>query len=180
VRFVIEIRRLDRAELSRIAEIDRTERIDVLYDQHGTELVARHGNFSASAWDPHGDGEHSVAEQLHVLEYYVGRGAIALGAFVGERLAGIGVVLPHVRPTTAQLAHLQVSAPFRAQGVGGQLCDQLDDIARGAGDADMVVSATPSENTVRFYRGRGFEPMAEPLAELLEREPEDVHMRKML
>jgi hypothetical protein len=44
----------------------------------------------------------------------------------------------------------------------------------------MVVSATPSENTVGFYRGRGFAPMAEPLAELLEREPEDVHMRKVL
>jgi hypothetical protein len=44
----------------------------------------------------------------------------------------------------------------------------------------MVVSATPSENTVRFYLGRGFEPMREPFAELFELEPEDVHMRKML
>jgi len=35
-------------------------------------------------------------------------------------------------------------------------------------DAEMVVSATPSENTVRFYLGRGFRPMAQPLPELLE------------
>jgi hypothetical protein len=41
-------------------------------------------------------------------------------------------------------------------------------------------SATPSANTVRFYKGRGFELMAEPLPELFEREPEDVHMRKVL
>ena len=34
---------------------------------------------------------------------------------------------------------------------------------------------TPSENTVRFYLGRGFQPMAEPSAELFELEPEDVH-----
>ncbi|MBV9600798.1 MAG: hypothetical protein JOZ87_28630 [Chloroflexi bacterium] len=60
------------------------------------------------------------------------------------------------------------------------LCEQLEQIARTAGDCDIVVSATPSENTVRFYLGRGFEPMADPLAELFEREPEDVHMRKML
>ena len=53
-------------------------------------------------------------------------------------------------------------------------------IARTAGDSDMVVSATPTENTVRFYFGRGFQPMAEPLAELFELEPEDVHMRKVL
>jgi hypothetical protein len=44
----------------------------------------------------------------------------------------------------------------------------------------MVVSATPSGNTVRFYLGRGFQPVAEPLAELFELEPEDVHMRKVL
>jgi hypothetical protein len=44
----------------------------------------------------------------------------------------------------------------------------------------MVVSATPSAHTVRFYQDRGFELMAQPLPELFEREPEDVHMRKAL
>jgi hypothetical protein len=33
---------------------------------------------------------------------------------------------------------------------------------------------------VRFYLGRGIQPMAEPLAELFELEPEDVHVRTML
>jgi hypothetical protein len=33
---------------------------------------------------------------------------------------------------------------------------------------------------VQFYLRRGFQPMAEPLAELIELEPEDVHMRKVL
>jgi hypothetical protein len=44
----------------------------------------------------------------------------------------------------------------------------------------MVVSATPSTNTVHFYLGRGFEPTAEPLPELFELEPEDIHMEKQL
>jgi len=44
----------------------------------------------------------------------------------------------------------------------------------------MVVSATPSVNTVRFYLSRGFEPMAEPIPELHELEPEDIHMQKRL
>jgi len=43
-----------------------------------------------------------------------------------------------------------------------------------------IVSATPSVNTVRFYMGCGFAPMVEPLAELYEKEPEDVHMSKPL
>jgi len=44
----------------------------------------------------------------------------------------------------------------------------------------MVVSATPSLNTVRFYQRRGFEPMAKPLPELYALEPEDVHLQKSL
>ena len=180
VESTVEFRRLDRAELWRVAEIDRRERIDVLYDQHGSQLVARTGNWSASAWDPEGNGEHSVEAQLRTLRRYVDTGGIALGAFAGGRLVGIGVVVPHLRPGIAQLAYLHVSAPLRATGIGSRLSEQLEQIARTDGDFDMVVSATPSENTVRFYLGRGFQPMTEPLAELFELEPEDVHMSKPL
>lgn len=176
----VEFRRLGRTELSRVVEIDRRERIDVLYDQHGSQLVARHGNWSASAWDPEGHGEHSVEAQVNTLEHYVDTGGIALGAFASGRLVGIGVVVPHLRPGIAQLAFLHVSAPLRATGIGSCLSEQLEQIARTAGDSDMVVSATPSENTVRFYLGRGFQPMAKPLAELFELEPDDVHMSKVL
>jgi GNAT superfamily N-acetyltransferase len=176
----VELRRLGRTELSRVAEIDRREHIDVLYDQHGSQLAARHGDWSSPAWDPEGHEDYSVAAQLKTLEHYVDRGGIALGAFAGGRVAGIGVVVPHLRPGIAQLAYLHVSAPFRATGIGGRLSEQLEQIARTAGDSDMVVSATPSGNTVRFYLGRGFRPMAEPVAELFELEPDDVHMRKAL
>ena len=176
----VEFRRLARIELSRIVEVDRREHINVLYEQHGTQLVARHGNWSASAWDPDGHGEHSVEAQVCTLQHYVDNGGVALGALASGRLVGIGVVVPHLRPRIAQLAFLHVSAPLRATGIGSSLSEHLEQIARIAGDSDMVVSATPSENTVRFYLGRGFQPMAEPLAELLELEPEDVHMRKLL
>ena len=56
----IEFRRLARVEPSGVAEIDRTERIDLIYEQRGTELRERRGNWSSAAWDPHGHGEHSV------------------------------------------------------------------------------------------------------------------------
>ena len=173
-------RTLGRTELSRVVEIDRREHIDVLYDQHGTQLVARHGNWSAPAWDPDGHGDYSVEAKVHTLEHYVDTGGIALGAFASGRLIGIGVVVPHFRPRIAQLAFLHVSAQVRATGIGSRLSDTLEQIARTAGDSDIVVSATPSENTVRFYLGRGFQPMAEPLAELFELEPDDVHMCKVL
>jgi GNAT superfamily N-acetyltransferase len=163
-----------------VGQIDRRERIEVQYLQHGSELVARQVDIDSLAWDPKGAGEHSVAAQVDILGNYVDAGGVAFGAFAGDRLVGIGAVVPHLRPGIAQLAYLHVSAPFRATGIGTRLCERLDEIARAAGDEEMVVTATPTENTVRFYLGRGFEPMAEPLPELFELEPEDVHMRKRL
>jgi GNAT superfamily N-acetyltransferase len=171
----VEFRRLARVELSRVADIDRTERIDLIYEQRGTELEERRGNWSSPAWD-----EHSVEAHRHALEDYVDAGGIALGAFSKGRLVWIGVVVPHLRPEIAQLAFLHVSEAFRATGIGRRLSDELDLIARDAGDTEIVVSATPSENTVRFYMSRGYELMAQALPELNELEPEDVHMRKAL
>jgi GNAT superfamily N-acetyltransferase len=171
---------LARSELARVAEIDRAERIDVLYEQHGTELVARQGDWSAAGWDPDGHGEHSVEARVRELHQLVAHGGIPLGALAGGRLVAIGVVVPHLRPRIAQLAFLHVSAAWRGAGIGTRLAAQLEQIARSAGDSEMVVSATPSGNTVRFYLRRGFRLTAEPLPELFEREPEDVHMRKAL
>ena len=177
---MIAYRRLEPDELARVREIDRSERIDRLYVQHGTELQTIDGDFSAPPWRAEGKGEHSVAHQIEECERWAAAGGIALGAFDGERLVGIGIVVPHLRPGIAQLAFLHVSDGFRDRGIGRRLSDELDAIARAAGDTTMVVSATPSVHTVEFYRRRGYAPTGSPLPELLELEPEDVHLEKRL
>jgi len=176
----IEIRDLAHSELSRVGEIDRTERIEVIFEQHGTELTARHDGMDAPAWDPVGRGGHSVDSQHRALVHYVEQGGVARGAFSQERLVGVGVVVPHRRPTTAQLAYLHVSREFRSTGIGSRLCADLELVAHHAGDTEIVVTATPSENTVRFYLGRRYRPMAQPLPELFALEPEDIHMHKAI
>lgn len=176
----ITYRRLVATDLARIGEIDRTERITNLYVQHGAHLEERTGDWSAPPWFSDGNGEHSVAHQRAECERYLAAGGIALGAFGGRRLVGIGIVTPHLRPGVAQLAFLHVSNGYRARGIGGQLSAALERLAQEQGDTAIVVSATPSLNTVRFYLGRGFELMSEPLPELYEAEPEDVHMQKHL
>jgi len=176
----IEIRELALHELVLIREIDRAEQIDTLYVQHGTRLELRRGDWSAPPWDPSGEGEHSVAGQQAALDELVGGGATALGAFANARLVGIGVVVADLRPGVAQLAYLHVTSGHRTRGIGGLLSDALEGIAREAGATSIVVSATPSLNTVRFYRRRGYEPMAEPVPALLALEPEDIHMQKSL
>jgi predicted N-acetyltransferase YhbS len=176
----IAYRRLVAADLARIGEIDRTERIDTLYVQRGDRLEERTGDFSAPPWFSDGESEHSVAHQRAECEGYLAAGGTAIGAFAEERLVGIGVVMPHLRPGVAQLAFLHVSNEYRARGIGAHLSAELERLARNKGDTAIVVSATPSLNTVRFYLRRGFEPMSEPLPELYEAEPEDVHMLKPL
>ena len=176
----VEYRRLAAPDLARIGEIDRSERIDLLYVQHGVELEERVGDWSAPPWLVQGTGEHSVAHQRAECERHLAAGAVALGAFVHDRLVGIGLVTPHIRPGIAQLAFLHVSREHRGRGIGGHLSEELERVSREHGDTAMVVSATPSRNTVRFYLGRGFEPMAEPLPELCDLEPEDVHLQKLL
>lgn len=176
----IDVRSLRADELGRVREIDRAERIDAIYVQHGSRLERREGDLSSPPWDPAGDGEHSVVGQQAALEAFVGGGALALGAFDGDVLVGIGVLVARIRPGIAQLAYLHVTSDARGRGIGARLSDELERIARDAGATSVVVSATPSVNTVDFYRRRGYAPMAEPLPELLELEPEDVHMLKSL
>jgi GNAT superfamily N-acetyltransferase len=176
----ITYRRLVASDLERIGEIDRTERIDTLYVQNGERLDQRSGDFSAPAWFIEGEGEHSVAHQRAECERHLAAGGIALGAFANGQLVAIGIVRPHIRPGVAQFAFLYVSNGHRAQGIGRHLSEELERLAREGGDTTMVVSATPSLNTVRFYLQRGFEPTAEPLPELYELEPEDVHLHKRL
>jgi GNAT superfamily N-acetyltransferase len=176
----VEFRALGSRDVERVGEIDRTERIDALYEQHGTRLVERRGEWSAAAWVADGDGEHSVRAKVEEVQGYLDRAGAAVGAFADGRLVGIGVVVPHLRPGISQLAFLHVSASWRATGIGSRLCAELERIALAAGDTEMVVSATPTGNTVRIYHGRGFELSADPVAELFEREPDDVHMRKVL
>jgi GNAT superfamily N-acetyltransferase len=176
----VDFRPLVTADLARIGEIDRTERIETLYVQHGARLEERPGDWSAPPWFTEGEGEHSVAHQRAECERYLAAGALALGAFVDGALVGIGIVRPHIRPGIAQFAYLYVSNGYRASGIGGHLSDELERLAREHGDTTMVVSATPSLNTVRFYLGRGFEPMSDPLPELYELEPKDLHMQKRL
>ncbi len=173
-------RRLDAGDLGRIGEIDRSETIETLYVQEGASLRSVHGDFSAAPWDPVGTGEHSVVAQRAELERHAEKGAVCIGAFLGATLVGIGVVRFHIRPGRAQLAYLYVTRGVRGRGVGVALTAELERLAREAGDATIVVSATPSRNTVDFYLGRGFELMAEPLPELHELEPEDVHLEKRL
>jgi GNAT superfamily N-acetyltransferase len=168
------------AELSRLADIDRAETVRVGYEQHGARLVELAVDWDDPGFFKEGDGEHSVAHQVAFCRRHLAAGARMIGAFDGETLVGVGVLTPEVRPRTAQLAYLHVSAAYRRRGVAGSLFGRLLSWAREQGAETVYVSATPSQSAVSFYRRQGFEPINDPLPELYALEPEDIQMRLLL
>ena len=101
-----------------------------------------------------------------------------IGAFDGEKLVGIGGIsgkLIGENKDMLQLTSLFVSNKYRKKGIGRQFISMLKEKAKQLGAAKLYVSATPSKNTVDFYRGVGFD-LTTPIKELFEDEPEDIHM----
>ena len=117
----------------------------MLYEQLGTQLVARHGSWNSPAWDPDGHGEHSVQAHVHTLEHYVDIGGTALGAFASQQLVGIGVVVPHLRPE-----HRAARIPSRQRAVP---CDGHRQASDRAARADRPQRrVTPTSSSLQRHR----------------------------
>jgi len=170
----VSFRSLSRDEIALFRFIDRREEIEGIY-YHGKD-----GLFMAK--EHHEVGEWSekfkdrMIAKLNLLHV---QGATFLGAMDGDRLVGMAV-LDHQEIASGQrrlnLTGLWVSSPFRNRGIGRVLFLLAADEARERGASSMYISATPSENTVRFYRRLGCQPANPVDPELLEKEPDDIHL----
>jgi len=99
-----------------------------------------------------------------------------LGAFNGERVAGVAVVAPSFEPPLAWFAYLDVNRADRRHGVASALWDAAGHLARASGARQLYVSATPTASAVGFYLSRGCR-LADPVHPVLfEHEPDDIHL----
>lgn len=176
----ISYRTLSESDLSKISEIDRREQIRVGYEVNNGKLISSEVDWDVPSFSTEGRGEHTVSRQIEFCRQHIHAGARAMGAFSDERLIGIVVLTPDIRPRVAQIAYLLVSHSDRRMGVGSRLVTVAENHAREGGAEQLYVSATPSQSAVGFYTVMGFEPVEDPLPELLELEPEDIHMVKTL
>jgi ribosomal protein S18 acetylase RimI-like enzyme len=168
------------AEIARLADLDRTERVQIGYKVQEGRMVARPVDWDVPNFFPDGEGGHSLAEQIRFCRRHLQAGGRMIGAFDGETLVGVGVLTPEIRPGMAQLAYLQVSRDHRRRGIATRLTEEMVDSARRDGARRVYVSATPSGSAVGFYRSQGFALTRDPVPELLALEPEDIHMIKEL
>ena len=167
-------RKLSRAEIELLRQIDRTEIIHRIYYDREGKLILEDEYWDVPAWN-----SESKQERIGQLQDLFDAGATVFGALDGEDLAGMAV-LEHqpVQTGTNRLnfTGLWVSHPYRREGIGKALFLLAAKEARVRGAEALYVSATPSENTVRFYLGLGC-VRADPLdPTLFEKEPEDIHL----
>ena len=176
----IQFRWMESEEVTRIADIDRSEQIRTGYQYIDGELRQSKVNWDTPAWSSEGSGGHSVAAHIQSCQEHLQRQGRMVGAFVDDKLVGIGLIQQAIEVGMAQLAFLHVSKSYRHCGIGKQLVKTLIAEAKQAGAKTMYVSATPSGSAVGFYLNQGFTPTDKPIPALFELEPEDIHMVKVL
>jgi len=170
----LEFRTLARDEIELIWTIDRREMIERIYRLEGGELRLEPHNFEVPGWPP--DEARTTTPGLYEA---FDRGAIFFGAFDAGGLVGNSVLDSLWRGPHAdllQLMRLHVSRDQRAHGVGSRLFEQARGEARARGARGLYISATPTENTVRFYQRRGSTLLETPDPELYALEPQDIHL----
>ena len=164
-------------DVSLVGTIDRSEHVDVHYAVIDGQLTEQPVPMSEiPAWDPTGSGPHSVEHEVEFCASALAGGAVLLGAFAEEHIAGLAVVDPEFEPRSAWLAFLHVSRPYRRRGAARALWDAAVDIARATGAASLYVSATPTGSALGFYLGQGCR-LADPVhPTLFAAEPDDIHL----
>jgi predicted N-acetyltransferase YhbS len=173
---MITYRELVESDFSKIAEIDRSEVVRIGYQVHGGAITKIEVMWNTPNFIAEGEGEHTVVGEIEFCRSHLARNAIAIGGFDSETLVAIGILTPDIRPAMAQFAYLHVSREYRRKGLGAAIARQLLESASALGSKRVYVSAVPSESAVGFYKSLGFELAAEPLPELYELEPDDIHM----
>jgi len=171
---------MDRSEVGRIAEIDRSEHVTTGYVYEHGELRAESVDWRVPPWPPTGDDfsvEHMTTGILPVLD----SGGTMLGAFEENgTLVGFGVLRYGLAERMAQVDALFVSNGHRRKGIATRLLSRIVGLARADGADWLYVSATPSESAVGFYVSQGFHLAEELDDELYALEPEDIHMIRSL
>jgi len=174
----IDLRPMKRDEIALIWTIDRQETITGFYKVVAGELRLQPEPFQAEGWHP-----SEPAHYTPILQGCFDRGGAFVGAFDGARLAGVAVLETDFigqPPDQLQFYFLHVSHAYRGLGLGARLFDAIAEQARQRGARRLYVSATPSENTVRFYLARGCTVLLKPDPALFAAEPEDIHLEYKL
>jgi GNAT superfamily N-acetyltransferase len=173
-RLAVKLRAFTATDAGLLADLDRSESVAMLYAVRGGEIVPLgHGEEVpqwSGAW---------LAGVLRFVRQHLEAAGTGVGAFDGDRLAGVAVLGGEPvggDPELLQLALLHVGRPYRRLGLAARLLAEVRREAVLRGARRLYISATPSEGALRFYLGQGARLAESPDPALLALEPEDVHL----
>lgn len=175
---MIEIRRLKKSEISKIAEIDRSEHVTLGYVYKDGKLEPEEVNWHVPRWPR--EGSWGVEARIERMTRILEEGGVMIGAFDSDLLVGIAGLRYNLTEIMAQFTTMFVSRDYRRQGIATRLAAEILRLAKEGGAKELYVSATPSESAVGFYRSQGFRLAEMVNKELYALEPEDIHMIKTL
>lgn len=170
----MKFRELHRKEIDQIWKIDRSESIEYIYIYQNGKLVLQ-----PKQQELHGWPKQTQEKYTPILQDCFNRGGTFYGMFQKNHLAGIAVLEKRLigkNKDRIQLKFMYVARSYRQQGVGRKLFEKVIEKAKELKARKVYVSATPTENTINFYRKLGFVIAAEVDPNLFELEPNDIHM----
>jgi len=174
----MNIRELQREEIEKIWTIDRAEVIENIYYFQNGSLILQPEHYDLQGWPP-GESE----QYMPILVDCFDRGGTFYGAFQHGELKGVAVLdnkFIGQNKDQLQLKFLHISRSYRKRGLGKLLFNKAVERAREMNARKLYVSATPSENTVNFYKNMGCVVTREVDQELFELEPEDIHLEYVI
>ena len=166
---------MDQDQIWLINRIDRSETVDKVYYHRDGQLVLEDEHFEISNdwWLT----EEVVKNLQPRVESIAENGGYVLGAFDERRIVGICALdSQFFSKKRLNIDIMFVNRRYRGKGIGTKFMEMLKEEAINREAKQLYVSATPSENTVNFYRKFGFKVAKKVEPELFEREPEDIHM----
>jgi len=170
----MRIKRLAKTHLNRLNEIDRTERIRILFTYKEGELEEERVAYKVPPWS-----DEKVHSLIDLVRPELDKGGVLFGALDGEKLAGVAVL--GNRPICGddgmlQFVLLHVSEGCRRMGVATKLAGKVIKTAKERGAKRLYISATPSDSALGFYFSLGAKLAPKVDKELYELEPEDIHL----
>jgi len=172
------IKELKKEYIGRIKEIDRSERVKLLYKYKEGSLKTEKVHLNVPRWN-----EQECAKRISHLSDELSNGGILIGAIdhnllVGAAVLGSTFIGEHL--DEIQLVFLHVSKGYRRKGIATKLFNKVCKLAKDKGAKRLYISSTPSESAVGFYLSHGCKLAPKLNRELYQLEPEDIHMIKEL
>jgi len=150
----------DSSDISRIAEIDRTELIEARYacalarDCGSIVLIER--QLDPPVIFPNWD-EEGVRRRAKWWKREIDEGGLLLLAKEEPRLLGFTVLGPVQAGRCAEMVALFVDRKYRGKGLGTKLVRCLEEEAVERGITSIYVQSVDTVATVGFYRSVGYE-----------------------